>query len=307
MREPIVLRPLLDTALDRQRYVERDLDERLIALLRAGRNVLVSGTRGSGRTSMAFHAIGHLDHRAIVLPVGLARKPQDVLHQLLAALATDEQADDPAVAEGLLHAGETVRALRALEARNDEIDGRVLVVVDDIDPIVGFELFGRLRNELWLLDRIHWLVLCLDHDMPMLTRPPADAFFDARLSIGPLSYEEARRVLRARQLDEPEQLEWIAEEDRMPVTVLRAVSEPVRRDTLSDPLPVPAADLLAWLRAHGPHAISDAALLRGTRLSRTAATRAAASLRETGLIREVTAPPTGRPGRPKRFYEAVGA
>ncbi|HEV2815533.1 MAG TPA: ATP-binding protein, partial [Solirubrobacteraceae bacterium] len=162
-------RPLLATRADSALYVVRPaVDDPLRRALRLGRNVLIVGDHGSGRTSLLHaHArelreghrtVVYIDGRApdaaadIVRAVGLAIEDQGHPPRAIGRPAADE--------EGVLG------ALRQLPDARDAI-----VLLDDPSPDDAFELFGRHRDRLWETDYT-WVVATTPEGAALLAAPP---------------------------------------------------------------------------------------------------------------------------------------
>ena len=84
-----------------------------------------------------------------------------------------------------------LRAARRL--RRD--DPKVILVDGLIDTDIGYDVFGRLRDELWALGHT-WAVAVRPRDSAALRTPPADAFWSTVIEIPPLQPEETERLLR---------------------------------------------------------------------------------------------------------------
>lgn len=69
------------------------------------------------------------------------------------------------------------------------------ILVDGlIDSDVGYDLFGRLRDELWSSGH-SWAVAVRPRDSAALRTPPADAFWSTVVEIPALTTEETERLL----------------------------------------------------------------------------------------------------------------
>jgi hypothetical protein len=75
-------------------------------------------------------------------------------------------------------------------------------LLDPVDINGLFELFGRLREEVWALPH-QWVVEVSSEQSGALRQPPADAFFSAVFEIPPLDEQEIEQLLR-RGLEEDE-------------------------------------------------------------------------------------------------------
>jgi len=112
----------------------------------------------------------------------------------------------------------TSSALAALAER--QRDQPMVVLLDDIDPVVGNIVFGVLRDELWET-RTTWVVTATREGSTSILAPPADAFFETILRMDPLPEAEAIDLLR-RRLHRPDQarLETIARHGGQPRELL---------------------------------------------------------------------------------------
>jgi MoxR-like ATPase len=182
-------------------------------------------------------------------------------------------------------------------------------------------LFGRLRDELWQLEH-RWVVAVPRVQRDEVTRPPANAFFDVRVELGPLP-EEARRELLERRLGEEDHVdvEALAQaSDGLPRSLIESAREAVLSETSTaeviagqDELqarlsvfPEVARDVYAFLRANGPASASDRELLGAMGFSAQRARVVLSDLERAGMVQSF-AERQERRGRPRKLYEAVVA
>ncbi|MDO5712353.1 MAG: hypothetical protein Q4P32_11515, partial [Micrococcales bacterium] len=177
-------------------------------------------------------------------------------------------------------------------------------------PRVGNQLFGVLRDEVWNLP-LQWLVTVTPDDAPVLTQPPADAFFEQRIQLPPLTRQEAAQLIELR-LGHPVHMpegrqEWTPREALdlarlAPRDWDASVNERVRRDAEVAKLGRPATMLVAAMEELGPVSPSDDRLLARTGWTSSRASQVFRQLLDVGLVayREVRG---DRPGRPARLYE----
>lgn len=66
---------------------------------------------------------------------------------------------------------------------------------DGVLPAVAQGVFGTLRNELWTLQGVSWIVTGKSAMGPLHREPPADAFFARTVMLAPLSDADARKLL----------------------------------------------------------------------------------------------------------------
>lgn len=319
-----VSRPLYATVADRQLYVERAVDRAALSALLAGRNVLVVGERGSGKTSLLYRLaadLGREGHRGWVAPLLVAESPEDavaLIYRTAAEAGMLDEADVPfaeATARGQDRFG-TLDLVRRLGGAA----GEAVVLVDDATAAIGHSLFGRLRDELWQLP-LTWCVAVASESAHGLLTPPADAFFDVTLSLG-LSQEERLEMVSRRLGDSARP--WLADlivegpstprellarasqlseqgNDLRPLDLLQAVEN--RRAKAELAAGRAGAMLVAELETLGPVSASDERLLQRVGWTRPRTTDVLNRLEASEVVRAYEAAPTGRPGRPRKLYE----
>lgn len=298
-------RPLLVDGLDAGLYVERpELERRLVEPLSAGGNVLLLGEAGSGKSTLLRRAAGVLARSgrpAVAVNAGLAGDAAGLLDLVGDALGPG---DEEGRGAGLLPA---VRRLRR--------EPPVVILVDGlIDRDVGYDVFGRLRDELWDLGHA-WAVAVRPRDSAALRTPPADAFWSSVVEIPPLDADEVARLLRL-GLD-PEELRRIegdpavaAGHPRQVIRAARAVLEPGAGAVAGHEHLERAAELggsealaAAELRDLGrPVSAGDPDLLGHLSWSRAYAQRILSNLEGHGVVRSIPER-SDRPGRPRKLYE----
>jgi hypothetical protein len=306
-----VLRPLRPTRADQRRFVGRaEETERLLAAVDAGRNVLVLAGHGSGASSLLAHAAYErrdAPRRWVTVPGETAATPVALLLRILAEvdagaferwrarLAGRDRSSDPALDPALL-----ALLLDAL----DEHAGDTVIAIDGIAPGVAHALFGSARNEVWALAGTTWIVAGRLEERDLLLRPPADAFFDTAIVLGPLSDADAARLLAAHG-HEPSPAVLSAGAG-IPAQLLRAAAV---AEAGGDPASLAAppaasgtrAGLLGWLTARGSASPSDPALLEQLGVSRQRAAKLLAELADQGVVRATEERPEGS-GRPRKLY-----
>jgi energy-coupling factor transporter ATP-binding protein EcfA2 len=337
-------RALRDTRRDRALFVDREQPLQLAEkTLRNGGNVLLVGSRGSGKSSlvrMIAHRLSDEDGRPTVVVDGRAAGSTSeflaLLRDQLGAWPTvrlSEAASTVASAfVGLANdppfalrpsPGETQALLSQLREFGQALpaEGKSVVLVDEMpSPESAHTLFGRLRDELWELPLV-WLVAVDERDVGLYREPPADAFWQRVVPIPALDADSAAELLR-RRLDP----------DRLPDAVLTQLVEaadgnPRRLIALAydvvvegaDPSSVierdqdlqqrigelaePAKRLLAEVEANGAASPSDQALLQKLGWTRSRASQVFRELEQHGLVRPLERP--GTRGRPRRLYEVT--
>jgi hypothetical protein len=316
-------RPLLDTDVDRALFAGRESEfERLLTAVEGRRNTLVIGERGAGKTTLLRQCALELRRRhpdsppPVFVEGGLAADVRTFLELVryraglppegggrqFESLARNGRLDDT------LELPRLVASLAEASAGGDRI-----VLVDDLpaNPI-GETLFGRLRDELWQLP-LTWVVAVTPAEAGSYLRPPADAFFDARVELGPLSEEQRRRLLAARAgppgaalaetLDEgnPRRLLALArgalQEGRSAADIAAArVEHSERLSRVGEP----ARTLLQELESLGPASASDQELLRRLGWTRPRAVQVFGELEREGLVTSSLV--KGTAGRPRKVY-----
>jgi energy-coupling factor transporter ATP-binding protein EcfA2 len=300
-------RPLLVDGLDAGLYLERpELERRLVEPLAGGGNVLLLGEAGSGKSTLLRRVAGAFARSgrpAVGVNAGLAGDAAGLLALVGDALGNAaEEADRGA---GL------VRAVRRLRR-----EPPVAILLDGlIDPEVGYDVFGRLRDELWDLGHA-WAVAVRPRDSAALRTPPADAFWSSVVEIPPLESGEVARLLRLGL--SPEELRRVEGEPaavapahpRQVIRAARAALAPGAGAVAGHRHLERAAELggsealaAAELRDLGrPVSAGDPDLLGRLSWSRAYAQRILSNLEEHGVVRSIPER-SDRPGRPRKLYE----
>jgi hypothetical protein len=192
----------------------------------------------------------------------------------------------------------------------------VCLMIDGVSPTVAHGVFGSLRNELWTLDGVSWVVAGDAAAGPLYREPPADAFFERVVELGPLPEAEAGKLLRAHipQLSDTDIQAAIAAGGGNPRRLLRAAADiqagrqPSPSTTgelasqavdVAGPL---AGALVEYLATHGPAAASDRRLLTQIGTSRQRASQLMHQLESAGLLETLEQHEPGRRGRPARRF-----
>jgi hypothetical protein len=325
-------RPLGPTRADQRLFVDRVAEtEEIKRAIAASRPVLVLGEPGSGRTSLLNHVAWSLGNQtprqeSVLVSGELARDAAQLLGVLVARVAR--------LAEPSAHRTRWIEDLRAL-AQPDGPFGAVVapavlielidllgdrlaalpdgvcLMVDGIAPSVAHAVFGSLRNELWALEGARWVVAGDLAAGALYREPPADAFFEQTVTLGPLSAADARALLRAHlpDLTEDRIESAIAAGAGNPRRLLRAAAgEAPDSDTdaltaqavaAAGPL---AGALVDYLASHGPASASDERLLAQIGASRQRASQLMHQLQSAGLLETLDYHEPGRRGRPARRF-----
>lgn len=304
-------RPLLVDGLDAALYLERpDLERRVVEPLQSGRNVLLLGEPGAGKSTLLRRVAGLLrrdGHEAVIVNAALARDASALLDLVDDALPGGVPgAPQRATSSGLLDAARRLRR-----------PAPVAILLDGLlDAEIGYDLFGRLRDELWELGH-PWAVAVRPRDSGVLRSPPADAFWARVVEIAPLDREETDRLLRL-GLDDAEY--EIARRHRVlahhhPRAVIRDAQQILTRgpgpaESTNEQLLARAAELgrseamaMAELQGLGrPVSAHDPELLDRLGWSRSYAQRVLSRLEAGDLLRTIPER-DDRPGRPRKLYE----
>ena len=177
-------RPLTASAADQALFVDRAAEtEAIISAIDLALNTFVTGSAGSGKTSMLRHLQRRFDsHEAVAVYVNLeaARSIDGALASIAREVAPDARAGWSRAAM----AGDETDLIVVEEAVGTRVGSRPLVLlVDGVSVEVITVLFGRYRDRLWdRLPQVRWVVASRHRSPP----PPADAFFDMFFELGPL-------------------------------------------------------------------------------------------------------------------------
>ena len=326
-------RSLGPTRADQRRFVDRAAEtEAIMRAVSDSRPVLVLGEPGSGRTSLLNHVAwrrgGQTPRQESVQISGeLARDAAQLLGVLVARVQRLAEPSSPrarwmedlralALPDGpfgqVMAPAILLELIDLLGDRLAALPDGVCVMIDGIAPSVAHSVFGSLRNQLWALDGARWVVAGDLSARALYLEPPADAFFEQTVTLGPMSATDARELLRLHlpDLTEAEIEAAIAAGAGNPRRLLRAAAGDTTagsaRDALTEqavavagPL---AGALVEHLGAHGPTSASDPRLLAQIGASRQRASQLMHQLQSAGLLETLEYHEPGRRGRPGRRF-----
>jgi len=309
------------------------------AILRAvatSQPVLVLGERGSGRTSLLNHVASLLtrqkEARQTVMVSGeLASNPSQLLGVLVARVQRlAEPAGSPArwledlralsMPDGpfgqVAQPAILIELVDLLGDRLAALERPACLMVDGIAPTVAHGMFGSLRNELWALPGAAWVLAGDIAAATLYLEPPADAFFERTVKLGPLTDADAAKLLRAHIPElvgadieraiavaegNPRRLVRAAGDIQAGIAPASAKSDELARQAVAVAGPLAGA-LVGYLADHGPAAASDETLLRQIGASRQRASQLMHELEAAGLLETIERHEPGRRGRrPRRF------
>ncbi|MBA2625780.1 MAG: hypothetical protein H0U89_09270 [Acidimicrobiia bacterium] len=295
-------RPLTASAADAPLFADRAPElQQLDRAVELRFNTLVLADRGMGTTSLLHRVERRLVDRGI---------PTEFL--------------GPDAAE---------TAASVLAAVREVFDGagqETVLLVDDLDADVAFELFGRRRDDLWQTP-VRWVVGASTSRSSVFRRPPADTFFEVVLELPELSADAAEELLRRRVAaagaTTPDAVRLAAAipviatqvTPRTPRALLAAARATVLADEDGQPgalgqvrhlqqaqgLGRAPAMLFSELQALGSASASDEELLRRLGWTRGRTAQVLKQLEEAGLVAGHD-DHRGSPGRPRRVYAVTG-
>lgn len=309
-------RPLFDNPLDNALYVRRPEDQRLEANCRDGINTLMFGERGAGKTSLMRNVLFRLREEgfpAVGIDAAPADDALDLLRMIAAAvgpLSIRPGSINPMSVVGLGETGAILDQLRALRSSARSEGPKTAILIDLPAGAKVHQLFGRFRDELWQLP-FTWAVSAPKELRVELLTPPANAFFEDVVELGPLTLQQQQELIQ-RRLEPGEMTPWRLsnEGEGNPRRLLEIVRESARegqplarrfqaiesRDLEVAELGESAALLYEDLENYGPASASDEELLGRLGWSRQRAAQVFAALEAAGYVKgERKAGPAGRP------------
>ena len=204
-------RPLLATAADARFFVDRDEQlKQLERSVRSGFNTVIYGDKGSGKSTLLHHIEYRERQSRPVAYVNAAGSDgvRDLIESVRQAIvmhtpgtpaltATDLSPGPVMISFDRLPPGVASAVLATELRRIGELTPTVVLVDASTAADTSYELFGRMRDQLWEMDH-RWIVAVDTTDRPTLARPPADAFFDISIQLPVLGTGQVAELLRLR-------------------------------------------------------------------------------------------------------------
>jgi hypothetical protein len=309
-------RPLLQDRIDASIYLPRPkLEDPLLRALMQERNALLVGPPGSGKTTLSHKAEAELKEsgrRTVWVNAALADDAETLLEEVEECLdRLDGEADEdtpPRLPQppGLLSLARAISAHRPA----------VIILDGLLDEEIGFDLFGRLRDELWAAGHI-WLVAVTAPVSATLRTPPAAAFWSTVAEIPPLESNEVSDLLK-RGLDSKEwhRMKGISPPSELHLrAVIREVERILEGDggkdermgaLIEEASGIGRSEAMAMSELIGlgrPASVHDDELLDRLGWSRAYAQRIFANLEAAHLVRSIPEANKERTGRPRKLYE----
>jgi energy-coupling factor transporter ATP-binding protein EcfA2 len=321
-------RPLIDTAADSRLYAPRREHRVLKRSAEQRLNVLLTGPRGSGKTTLLRQVLLDLRNSGqpgVFVDGKLATDAFSFLE--LVRFQLGEAPNLPQVIRERYsqiftprpNLGEASALLDLIDSMRspEEEPERTTLLIDGLpSPDVAHALFGSLRDELWQLP-FSWIVAADERERAALMEPPADAFFDRQIDLGPMTPREQLSLLEKRTpLTNRSGIESLIEASEGNPRLLLALArdafegehgikdllaDRALREKLAASISRPASMLLAELENVGSASASDEELLKRLGWTRPRATQVFQELEQAGLVisREVK----GHGGRPRKVYQ----
>jgi DNA-binding transcriptional ArsR family regulator len=211
-------RPLTASDADMDLFVDREAEiSGTLRSLALGLNVLILGSRGSGRTSLLRRLSRDINDAenlpsAVYVDGSAWPGPSDLVSAIRAALGEDLRGEPrwdvvPKVSVlGSLVGGGYERVPNPRPPVLDESDVRgmaaaedtpTIVLVDGASPQAAHTIFGRFRDTLWEFPH-RWVVTGDVDKGTQYLKPPADVFFETLIDLPDLSPGSAHELLQRR-------------------------------------------------------------------------------------------------------------
>jgi hypothetical protein len=322
-------RPLYDNRGDSLLFVTPAAWTPIVRAVERHLNVAVVGPRGVGKTSLlrqlqltlreGTEAVAFVDASAVGDVLELAARIRDAVVGQPAPLPAGTGRAAEAFRGDAAPLGGASRALASLLRELGQTEPATILVDASSSAEAVYGLFGRMRDVLWQQGH-RWVLALDDSDRASALKPPADAFFDTIITLGPWSTDELVDLL-ARRSDPQEP--WPRELLIGAATgaqgsarrALRALGDAVVHDR--DPAAAldqrarllerasqhgrPAGMLMAELLDRGQASPSDDDLQRTLGVTRSRLTQLLRQLLAESLVTAEDERPDG-PGRPRVVY-----
>ena len=293
-------RPLTASAADQAMFVDRAAEtEAIRSAIDLGLNTFVTGPAGSGKTSMLRHVQRRLDgYQAVVVYVNLEAARS--IGRALESIVREVNPDTGARRSRFAMVEDETDLVVVEEAVAARVGSRPMVLLADGASVeVATVLFGRYRDRLW--DRspqVRWVVASRHRFPP----PPADAFFDRVVELGPFpplvgadllekrvpeTSAETRRQLAA-AVGAAQPVFWMMVAQRLalaseePDTIITTLAA---QRAASEELTSRLRTLYETIRELGPVHAGDRELLERVRASRPWVVTGLKKLEKYGLVR----------------------
>lgn len=320
-------RPLYDNKADASLFLPPAAWDPAMRAVECGVNVLISGGRGIGKTSllrqMQFTLRTREEPVAFVDAAALAEVGQLVVRIRNAVIGTPMPIEEgigtmAATFDRAPVAGASRQLSRVLREIG-QADPTTVLVDAGSSPGPVYDFFGRMRDVLWQQEH-QWVVAVDDTDRASVLKPPADAFFDVTLDLEPWKIERLIDLMNRRlEPKDSESAQLVVASSTQaggnPRKALRALSdalvhhrdpsaafdEQARLLNAASELGRPAGMLMAELLDRGQASPSDTSLQVSLGVTRSRLTQILRELREHRLVTVETERSDG-PGRPRAVY-----
>jgi hypothetical protein len=302
-------RPLLDTRSEQKLFVSDASRARAIERGSAFEgNVLIGGDPGSGKTSVLFAIRARCGGKALYLNAATLDASEAIVSALSRMLVEAEFIEPGAATPE----GDPLADVREIR-RWREAPPETRFLLDDLSVGQAIRLFGHLRDELWQTP-VSFAVAARAGVAKALSTPPADAFFDAHVTLEPLDATHASQLLQARAVaGQTTALAFEREGTKLQpreLLALAAEGDPGGRfapDRQHNMLVIAEgiggrSAAMLFTELWGREGASAGELATATGLSRQRVATLLRRLEYEQLIVAYTAPRTGHPGRPERLY-----
>lgn len=260
-------RPLTASNADGRLFVGREAElRRLERAARLDFNVLALGERGVGITSLMAQHQRRLEEAGRPCFYISGSKIKDSA-QVFDAITTGGLGRRQILSD--VH--REVMGLPATGSRFHDLVWKITRVEGDVFPVVFLDdmhapqlthrMFGRYRDEMWELP-CRWVVCGLARYRSEYLTPPADAFFEAEVTTGPLDDFVARDLLEAR-------LAIAGAQDAREVDIIRSEYEEIIKGGGGNPRRILALARESILRDAGENASRERFRQEATRLGGT--------------------------------------